>query len=57
MTQQPSPTDIRVSVSVLRQMFLYLEALKVDTDAFLNSLGIDPELLKLPDTRLPIETY
>ena len=57
MTQQPSPTDIRVSVCVLRQMFLYLEALKVDTDAFLNSLGIDPELLKLPDTRLPIETY
>jgi AraC-like DNA-binding protein len=38
-------------------MFLYLNALKVDIDAFLRSLGVDPETVLSPDTRLPIETY
>jgi AraC-like DNA-binding protein len=52
-----SPTDIHVSITVLRQMFLYLDALDVDTDAFLVSIGIDPEFLKSPDAYIPIETY
>jgi AraC-like DNA-binding protein len=48
---------ITVSVTVLSQMFLYLNSLHVDIDAFLRSLGVDPETVKAPDTRLPIETY
>jgi len=52
-----SPEPITVSVTVLSQMFLYLDSLKVDINAFLRSLGIDPELVRSPDTRLPIETY
>jgi AraC-like DNA-binding protein len=52
-----SAEPITVSVTVLSQMFLYLNALKVDIDAFLRSLGVDPETVRSPDTRLPIETY
>jgi AraC-like DNA-binding protein len=52
-----SPEPISVSVSVLAQMFLYLDHLKVDIDAFLRSIGIDPETVKSPDCYLPIETY
>jgi len=52
-----SPEPITVSVTVLSQMFLYLDSLKVDIDAFLRSLSVDPEMVKAPDTRLPIETY
>jgi len=51
------PEPITVSVTVLTQMFLYLSSLRVDIDAFLRSLGVDPETVKAPDTRLPIETY
>lgn len=57
MDKQPSPETISVSVTVLAQMFLYLASLKVDADAFLRSLKIDPEIVKSPDARLPIETY
>ena len=57
MNQPASPTNIHVSVTVLRQMFLYLEALEIDTDAFLESIEIDPETLKSPDAYIPIETY
>ena len=52
-----SPEPITVSVTVLTQMFLYLNSLNVDIDAFLRSLGIDPATVKAPDTRLPLETY
>jgi AraC-like DNA-binding protein len=38
-------------------MFLYLNVLRVDIDAFLRSLGIDPSSVKSPDSRIPIETY
>jgi len=48
---------ITVSVTVLSQMFLYLNALGVDLEALLRSLGVEPETVKAPDTRLPIETY
>jgi len=48
---------IIVSASVLAQMFLYLDSLKVDIDAFLRSLDIEPESVRLPDSYLPIETY
>jgi len=57
MNQSASPTNIHVSVTVLRQMFLYLEALEVDTDAFLESIGIEPGFLNSPDAYIPIETY
>ena len=48
---------ICVSITVLTQMFLYLKALGVDVDAYLRSLGLEPEALKCPDTYIPIETY
>lgn len=52
-----STEPITVSVSVLSQMFLYLDSLQVDSDAFLRSLNLDPQMVKSPDTQLPIETY
>jgi AraC-like DNA-binding protein len=55
MTTFPDP--IVVSVTVLSQMFLYLTSLKVDIDAFLCSLDIDPAAVKSPDAYIPIETY
>ncbi len=48
---------ITVSMTVLSQMFLYLTSLKVDIDAFLRSLGVDPKSVKSPDAYIPIETY
>jgi len=48
---------ITISSALLSQVFVYLESLKVDIDAFLRSLGIEPESVKSPDTRIPIETY
>lgn len=51
------PEPITVSVTVLSQMFLYLESLKVDVDAFLRSLGVEPSAVKAPDARVPVETY
>jgi AraC-like DNA-binding protein len=48
---------ISVSVTVLSQMFLYLNSLKVDIDAFLRSLDIEPESVKSPDEYISIETY
>ena len=57
MNKATSPTNISVSVTVLKQMFLYLDSLKVDIEAFLRSLGVDPEITKSPDARIPIETY
>jgi AraC-like DNA-binding protein len=52
-----SPEPICVSVTVLSQMFSYLTSLKVDIDAFLRSLGIDPASVKSPDAYIPLETY
>ena len=48
---------ITVSATVLSQMFVYLASLNVDIDAFLRSLGVDPESVKSPDAYIPIETY
>ena len=49
--------SIRVSVNLLSQMFVYLDSLKVDGDAFLRSLNIDPTTVKTFDAHIPIETY
>ena len=51
------PEPITVSITVLNQMFLYLNSLNVAIDAFLRSLDVDPTAVKQPDTRIPIETY
>ena len=56
-TMKTSPEPITVSVTVLSQMFLYLTWLKVDIDAFLRSLGVEPATVKSPDARIPVETY
>jgi AraC-like DNA-binding protein len=52
-----SPEPIIVSATVLAQMFLYLDSLQVDIDAFLRSLDIEPETVRSPDAYLPVETY
>ena len=52
-----SPEPISVSASVLAQLFLYLDSLRVDIDAFLRSLDIEPETVRSPDAYLPVETY
>jgi AraC-like DNA-binding protein len=52
-----SPEPITVSVTVLSQMFLYLDSLKVDIDAFLRSLSVDPAAVRSPDARIPLDTY
>jgi len=49
--------SIIVSATVLAQMFLYLDSLQVDINAFLRSLGIEPETVRSPDAYLPVETY
>ncbi len=57
MDAAQSPTDIMVSITVLKQLFLYLDSLSVDMDAFLTSIGVDPAITKSPDEYIPIETY
>jgi hypothetical protein len=57
MTQETKPTPLIVSVTVLSQMFLYLTSLNIDAEAFLRSLGVDPEIVKSPDGYIPVETY
>jgi len=57
MDTTQSPSSISVSVTVLKQLFLYLNSLKVDADAFLGSLGINPAIIKSPDSYIPVETY
>ena len=57
MNQETKPTPITVSVTVLSQMFLYLTSLNIDAEAFLRSLGVDPEIVKSPDGYIPVETY
>lgn len=48
---------ITVSATVLAQLFLYLDSLHVDIDAFLRSLDIEPDTVRSPDAYLPVETY
>jgi AraC-like DNA-binding protein len=48
---------ITVSVNLLSQMFLYLDSLKVDINAFLRSIDVNPGAVKSPDARIPIEIY
>mgnify|MGYP001820262470 FL=1 len=55
--RKKSTSKIEVSVTVLNQMFLYLDSLDVDIDEFLRSLGLDPQSIRSPDTYIPIETY
>jgi AraC-like DNA-binding protein len=57
MSAQKSAAEFEVSVSVLKQMFLYLDSLDVDREAFLRSLGLDPALADSPDAYLSLETY
>ncbi|MEW6030633.1 MAG: AraC family transcriptional regulator [Chloroflexota bacterium] len=51
------PEPITVSVTVLSQLFLYLQSLAVDVDGFLRSLDIDPQTVRAPDERIPAEKY
>lgn len=48
---------ISVCVTVLAQMFLYLKSKNIDVDEFLRSIGVEPESVKAPDSRIPIEKY
>jgi AraC-like DNA-binding protein len=53
----PSTEPLTVSATVLAQLFLYLDSRQVDIDSFLQSLQIEPETVKSPDTYIPVETY
>lgn len=57
MTNASFLEPISVSVTVLSQMFLYLKSLDVDVDDFLLSISVDPQIVKSPDSRIPVETY
>ena len=57
MAKNISPDPISVSVTVLSQLFLYLASLQVDINEFLRSLGVEPAAVRLPDARIPLETY
>lgn len=57
MKTKASSVPITVSASLLSQMFLYLNSLDVDVDAFLRSLEVDPAVAKSPDEYIPVETY
>jgi AraC-like DNA-binding protein len=57
MKTEIGPSGISVSVTVLSQMFVYLNSLKVNIDEFLFSIGVDPASVKSPDERMPLETY
>lgn len=57
MNTETGLSGISVSVTVLSQMFVYLNSLKVNIDEFLLSIGVDPASIKSPDSRMPIETY
>jgi hypothetical protein len=46
-----------VSASILAQMFSYLASLRVDMEALLASLGLDPAAFTSPDARIPVEEY
>ena len=48
---------IEVSVSVLSQLVRYLSFLKVDIDRLFLSVGVDPVILKSPDSRIALEKY
>jgi len=54
---QTFPEPITVSATVLAQLFLYLDSLQVDIDAFLRLLDIEPETVRSPDAYIPVETY
>ncbi len=56
-TRMTSPEPITISAAVLAQLFLYLDSLRVDIDAFLRSLDIKAETVRSPDAYIPIETY
>jgi AraC-like DNA-binding protein len=57
MVNKPLTEPISVCVTVLSQMFLYLRSLNVNVDEFLHSIDIDPQTVKAPDSRIPIDTY
>lgn len=57
MDKPSALSGIHVTVTILKQMFLYLDSLNVDIDALLSSLDVDPDLAKSPDGYIPIETY
>jgi AraC-like DNA-binding protein len=54
---EQSRDPISVSVSVLKQMLLYLASLNIDADSFLRSTGIDPQIVKSPDGYMAFDTY
>jgi AraC-like DNA-binding protein len=57
MENKVSVEPISVCVTVLAQMFLYLRSINVDVDKFLHSINIDPQIVRAPDSRIPIDIY
>lgn len=57
MENELSAEPISVCVTVLAQMFLYLRSKNIDVDEFLHSIEVEPDSVKAPDSRIPIEKY
>ena len=55
--RENTKAPITVSVTVLKQMLLYLTSLGIDVDAFLHTIGINPQVAKSPDGTIALETY
>lgn len=50
-------SDRTLSLSVLSQLLRYLESIGVDPLSLLKVVGIDPDLVHSPDSRIPVEIY
>lgn len=46
-----------MSVTVLSQLFRYLEARNINVENMIKSLNLDPTVRTDPDKRIPVETY
>lgn len=49
--------DLTLTIGVLAQLMQYLRYKNVDVDKFLYSIGVDPAIFEVPDSRISIETY
>jgi len=57
MIRKTEKSSYYISVGVLIQLMQYLSSMKVDTNKLLRSVGIEPDILELPDERVLIEKY
>ncbi len=57
MKSKTDKSSYKVSISVLVQLEHYLSCLRIDTEKIFERVGLDMEILKSPDERVPVEKY